>query len=308
MDLAVFSSLKENVSHGTLLWPFNRYHMRIPESYRDLPAHWHEEIEFTLIREGRLSYYVDMEPLDIEAGDLLIISPNTLHSAHEIPGRETVSDSIVFHPDMLGAGNRDACTIRYLEPVIQNRIRFRTVCRSGDPAYPELLGCFNDLWTLSEEKPFGHEIEMKEKLFRFLSVLFRFRCYTETGTDAASPSYEAKIKQVLSFIQHNYAENITVRQLADICRYSQVHFMNLFRKSIGCTAVEYINSYRLSAAAANLESTDRAVMDIALETGFHNISYFNRMFLQKFHMTPREYRRTHREARPGNPNNIVTNP
>ena len=44
------------------------------------------------------------------------------------------------------------------------------------------------------------------------------------------------------------------------------------------TCVEYINHYRLSRAAAALAQSDQPVMEAALENGFHNISYFNKLF------------------------------
>jgi len=297
MDPRTFSSLKENVAHGTLLLPYMRYHMFIPESYRDLPAHWHEELEFTLVREGRMAYYVDMVPLQVRSGDLLIISPNTLHSAHEIPDYSALTDSLVFHPNLLGYQDRDACTMKYVEPLMKNTVRFKVLYHPADEGYAELLHSFNDLWECSESRLPGFEIELKEKLFHLLSLIFKYGSCTWISPDTGVPQYEFKIKQVLSYIQHNYTEQITVSRLAEISNFSEVHFMNLFRKSIGCTSMEYVNSYRLAMAAASLENADSTIMNIALENGFRNISYFNRMFLKKFHMTPNAYRRLRKKKR-----------
>lgn len=54
--------------------------------------------------------------------------------------------------------------------------------------------------------------------------------------------------------------------------------------------MEYINHYRLSRVAAALAQSDQPVMEAAMENGFHNISYFNKLFRKEFGVTPREYR------------------
>ena len=57
-----------------------------------------------------------------------------------------------------------------------------------------------------------------------------------------------------------------------------------------------MNQYRMEIAAGKLLSGVESVTDIALDTGFHNISYFNRVFKKKFGMTPKEYRKAFRET------------
>ena len=56
------------------------------------------------------------------------------------------------------------------------------------------------------------------------------------------------------------------------------------------TCVEYINQYRMEIAAGRLAAGRESVTDIALDTGFNNLSYFNRVFRRSFGMTPRAYR------------------
>ena len=61
------------------------------------------------------------------------------------------------------------------------------------------------------------------------------------------------------------------------------------------TCMEYINHYRITRAAADLVETERQVMDIAMENGFRNISYFNKVFKERFGVTPGSYRKNSRE-------------
>ena len=58
------------------------------------------------------------------------------------------------------------------------------------------------------------------------------------------------------------------------------------------TPFEYLNYFRISKSTELLWETDREISQIALQTGFNNISYFNRTFQRFMHMTPREFRRS----------------
>lgn len=54
---------------------------------------------------------------------------------------------------------------------------------------------------------------------------------------------------------------------------------------------EYLNAYRLNTAAELLRTTDDTVLAVAEQTGFKNLSYFNRAFKTHYGLTPKEYRR-----------------
>ena len=54
--------------------------------------------------------------------------------------------------------------------------------------------------------------------------------------------------------------------------------MRFFKKHIGLTCIQYINNYRLEKASILLTTSNNAIMDISLEVGFDNLSYFNKLF------------------------------
>ena len=70
-----------------------------------------------------------------------------------------------------------------------------------------------------------------------------------------------------------------------------MHFMKFFKKHMGVPFVCYLNDYRLTMAARALAETQEDVLTVALDAGFPNVSYFNRLFKRKFQMTPLEYRK-----------------
>ena len=87
-----------------------------------------------------------------------------------------------------------------------------------------------------------------------------------------------KIKIILNYINQHFAEDISINTLATLCDYSEYHFMRFFKKHIGLTCIQYINNYRLEKASILLTTSNNAIMDISLEVGFDNLSYFNKLF------------------------------
>lgn len=60
------------------------------------------------------------------------------------------------------------------------------------------------------------------------------------------------------------------------------------------TVVEYLNNLRLEKAVELFEQGNTSILEVSLATGFHNLSYFYKVFKRKFHMTPREFLKNYR--------------
>ena len=99
-----------------------------------------------------------------------------------------------------------------------------------------------------------------------------------------------QLKTVLRFIGEHYPEHMTIAELASLLGFSESYFMSFFRRSVGMSCIRYINEVRIRKAAEALENTARPVMEIAMDSGFDNVSYFNLQFRRRFGMTPREFR------------------
>ena len=108
-----------------------------------------------------------------------------------------------------------------------------------------------------------------------------------------------KIRPVLQYIREHYAEPKGLAEpfLAEKCGLKPAQFRQLFRKAVGMTLPAYINKTRLSSAMYALLNTRKTVLEIATESGYENISYFNRVFREAFGGSPREIRKQHLNIR-----------
>lgn len=99
------------------------------------------------------------------------------------------------------------------------------------------------------------------------------------------------LRPVLTYIQKHHSESVTIEQLAKIAHMSSSYFMSCFKQNFGLGAIEYLNQVRIRSACDLLRNTDRSISDIAFDTGFHNLSNFNRQFRTKVGCSPQTYRK-----------------
>ena len=81
-----------------------------------------------------------------------------------------------------------------------------------------------------------------------------------------------------------------LKSLARIARLSPYHFLRMFEGITGTTPHQYILRLRMRRAAVRLREEPTKISDIALASGFGDISNFNRTFRAEFGMSPRAYR------------------
>lgn len=281
------SGLHEIKEHGGKGFPFNIYPCSIPVDFPRVQVHWHEEMEIVSIRRGLGAVTVDKETVQAGPGEAVAVFPGQLHGISRLGEEVMEYENIIFRPEMLMSGAGDICTLEFLMPMAGGGARRPVHMRPGLPGYEAFDGCLRTLDGLCAQRPYGYQMGVKGALFGMLGALLQVWV---PGEGARPGRSRERIKRLLEYVEAHYGERITVEQAAGLCFYSSSHFMKYFKQYMGLSFVEYLNGYRLfKAAGALLQGTER-VTDIAQGCGFENVSYFNRLFRQRYGCTPREYR------------------
>ena len=124
-----------------------------------------------------------------------------------------------------------------------------------------------------------------EHLFRIITAFSR-------STEQALPDElqtNRYIQKAIAHIELNYANNITISDLAKTLAIDRSYLYRVFKDAVGMSPKEYLNTYRLNVARSLLEETDHSISQIALSSGFFSFSAFYRSFVQKYGQSPREY-------------------
>lgn len=111
--------------------------------------------------------------------------------------------------------------------------------------------------------------------------------------------YAARLMQAIGFMETNLGRSITLGEISGATYMSSYHFLRLFHATIGETPGSYVRKRRLSEAAGLLVSTDRRIIEIALEYRFESQAAFTRAFRRQFNVTPAALRRSGKLARRG---------
>lgn len=278
---------REKRQHGKVIFPIEKYTTKLHSEYPCVPLHWHDEAEFTLIREGICTYQVQLQTFTVKEGDLIFIPPVFLHSVGSLE-REMVSDTYVFHMNFLGAGMGDICSLQYLSPLTNQTLVPPFVIEKEHPLYKDALDLFTEIDDAWNTKKPGYELVIKSGLLRLIVLLLPY-CTESSKVPVIQTEHTFKLKTALEYIAMHYTENISIGDVAAACYFSEYHFMRFFKKHVGMSCFDYIKNYRLEKAVELMNEEGMSILDASLSAGFRNLSYFYRAFKEKYNMTPKEW-------------------
>lgn len=284
-----YENRKEEKHHADSRFPYNIYLCSIPQDFRVVPIHWHEEMELISVKKGSGQVILDLHPFPVKTGDLVIVFPGKLHGIRQKAGCAMEYENIIFRLDMLIPALPDRCSSEFLMPLLSGNGPSSYVCSQGCREFLPVQQLIARLDAISDSRPAGYELAVKGIFFELLFQILPQR--QGSGDETAGSRFQGKMKLVLKEVENRYAEPLTVKEMAGMCGYSASHFMKFFRRQMGMSFVEYLNDYRLLMAARMLASTEETVTEIARLSGFDQPSYFNRLFRRKYGMTPSEYRK-----------------
>ena len=290
MSIAEYENYQEKKSHGALTFPYTTYPCSIPLDFSRVPLHWHDEMELVYIKKGQGIITVDFITYEMSAGDILVILPGQLHSIEQKKGDSMEYENIIFQLDMLFPRQEDLCVNKYFLPLLQRQIQIPVYLTPEWEDYEKAAACLDQADELCSQKAAAYQLSVKAQLFQFFYILFSRSVPVQTGDGPVKSRSLDKAKLIFKYIESHYAENLTIKEMAEVCGFSQSHFMKFFKTCFGTSFVSYLREYRLTAAARLLLSSSSPVLTVAQETGFDNLSYFNRSFKAMYGTTPRLYR------------------
>lgn len=135
-----------------------------------------------------------------------------------------------------------------------------------------------------DESPFhliGH-------LYLFLDYLLRSAA--DEQLDHGSKLREFYIHEALTYIEHNFQNEITIEDIAGVCGLNRTYFGKIFKEALGKTPQEFLLNYRMLKAAELLKLTSLSIGDVGLAVGYANQMHFSRAFKNNYGISPREWR------------------
>jgi len=264
---------------------------RFTQARLDAPFHFHPELELTLILAGKGKRMVGRQVSNFEPGDLVLLGPNLPHtwSGNEPEGTE-VSRSIVIQFKEHFVGEQfwavpEMASIRNLFQKAQSGVWIKGKTRD---------------W-VAEKMEQGTELPPIQKLLQLIDILHHIATSEETELldfqlDHYAPSTleSERFQNVYAYLIEHYLEDISLETIAEVANLSPTSFCRFFKKIARKTFVDTLTEFRVKHACQLVSSTDKPISEICFESGFGNISYFNKAFKRSLGRSPIRYRKMFR--------------
>jgi AraC-like DNA-binding protein len=125
-------------------------------------------------------------------------------------------------------------------------------------------------------------------LFLFLDALIQSSAARRETT--GSQLRDFYIQEAINYMEQNYQRDLTVEELAEVCKLNRSYFSKLFKESMGCPPQEFLIRMRLSKATELLRNSDSSIGNISQSCGYPNQLHFSRAFKKRYGVPPREWR------------------
>ncbi|WP_339781957.1 AraC family transcriptional regulator [uncultured Thalassospira sp.] len=283
--------------------------------HRKLPAipfewHYHPEYELTLTIDSRGRRYVGDHIGDYQHEDLVLLGPNLPHTWHSSPVHVPVgsvggSISTVLSGDQKNAQLLHQAFVFWFSadwidqtcatmPEFASLIPLLHMARRG-VVFDRETAC--KVAALTPRFDNGPSTSQLVLLIEVLTILTEAHSVTPLASarfDAAAPnrSEATRLGKILDILHANYAHPPTAAALAGQMGMSERTVRRFFKTRMGSNIQDYVMGLRLGRAAALLLSSDMPVYRVAEETGFENLSHFNRQFVRHKSMTPSAFRKS----------------
>ena len=260
---------------------------------QDELAHWHNSFELIEVVEGKFYCNVDGSEFLINKGNICIINRGRLHHIYTEDYNTSMcrKKTIIFNPDYFIKDQN--IYEKYILPLLEKdafaHIQFNIKKGIG----LDINTLMKEIEALEDEKPIGYELEEYSLIYKVIRYLY---LAYQSSKQSIHTTYDANVqiqRNMTSFIHEHFNSKIGLEDIAEAGKVSKSTCIRLFHKYTGKSPIDFLNNYRLQMSAEKLVTTSEQITEIAYACGFGPPSYFNRLFLKEYNMTPNQYRKQH---------------
>lgn len=260
-----------------------------------IPSHTHDFVEFVFVVSGCAVHEMSGHRYELKPGDVFVIEPDIYHSYTASAEVDTIVYNVLFDPRLLRVELESLLQLPafvqffYLRPFLRRNASF-VPYQSLNPEEKQTieshLHVMHDEYKTMRD---GFQLLIRTRWIETMIWLSRY-LEQPPPTEKLAIGDRKWIDSILHVIETHYNQPLTLEQLSRSSGMSVSSFTAKFREATGRSPMDYKQGVMISHACALLTGTGRKVLDIAHETGFNDISFFNKMFRKHTGMTPKQYR------------------
>ena len=275
------------IRHGTHMINNDRdgymYSFNISQGYT-FDSHLHKCHEIIHIIRGKMLYTVEGNEYMLSDGDIVMTTPDELHSFSFPEECEYQREFIHLYPGFFDGIPDVAAMLESRDAGKYNHIPSEKVEKYG------LDKLFEDIHASCANPTEETNIIVSANVMLFAARVHRMLC--EDAPKYPEVTANAKAKFIYRYIDHHYMEDISVDSISGVMTMAPTSAQRLFRKETGMSIKSYLMLRRVTAAK-NLIMEGQNAMDIFTDCGFKDYSTFYRAFVKYVGMTPSEFKHMH---------------
>ncbi len=277
--------------------------------------HLHKSIEIVYITKGQLELGIDTQLYHLDEGDLAIVFPDQIHHFQVFHPGKNRAIHLLAAPSYFGAYRELLITLQAKNPVIKK-----------DFLDAEVLLALNKIMELAGENTTLHEgrknldntslstgkdtkvldttslstdnvitpgqLNTKNTLLHsWIQILLSYTLQELTLIQRPNIHDYDLVYQTIAYVAEHFHEPLSLTSMAKDLGISQFTLSRVFSRTFHKNFNQYVNEIRLDYVTLLLKDSDTSVTEIMYDAGFQSQATFNRVFQEKYHMTPKQYRK-----------------
>ncbi len=253
--------------------------------------HYHNNFEISFITEGSGKRIVGDSIEEFQPGDLAFIGRNLPHVW--IADKDTMTPS-----------NRTLemvilqFTSNVLSPQLLTLPEFSNIKWALDLSERGILIVGHTLNEVSEimlQLPYLKRFDRMLHFFKMMDIIGG----SDTNKQLASRDYlrgrfitgNKRVEAIHEYLMKNYREDVSLEKLAGLVNMAEGSLCRFFKMNMGITIFEYLNKIKIEFACKLLMDQDHSMTEVCFDSGFNNLSHFNKQFKIITGVPPSEYRK-----------------
>jgi len=253
----------------------------------DFPLHYHEELELNFIMNAKGARRVVGDHIaEIDDLELVLVGSNLPHvwQTHKCKSKEIKEITIQFHKDLFDDKFLHRNQLSFIRSMLEKSSRGILFSRQTiEQLTPRLT-------SLQHKNGFDSVLELLS-ILNDLSISRNKHTLSAASFNNVNLSHNSRrIEKAFQYMNQNFDKNITLAEVAKLNNMTAASFSRFFKTRTGITFIDSVTEMRMGHASRMLIDTTQSIAEIAYNTGFNNISNFNRIFKKKKGCTPKEFR------------------
>ena len=268
---------KELKQHGNEQFPFLVSYQKLSEyESGSFMWHWHPEIEITYVQKGTMCYKVNHMVYHLKEGDIVFNNSGALHSGTMENQKDCAYIPVTFDSRLIYGFFQSTVNSKYVDPVIQDSMLPAICIDQSEPWHKPFREYLLRIIDLDEKKPDFYELDITICLQSMWRLLLEHITYEPQASRENSLEYD-RIKKILSYIEENYQNKITLNDIAGHIHLCESECTRLFKRHMNTTLFAFLQEYRIERSLEFLQD-DQPVSAVADKAGFSDPNYYSKVF------------------------------